>query len=142
MAFHGEYSHTIDAKGRTFLPAKLRESLGTTVIIAQGLDKCLTIYPLESWKKFEEKVNDLPPIQARRARRWIYGFSQDTDIDSQGRVLIPDRFVKYAGFEKNIISLGVGDHIEVWSENGYREMLDDEEMDPAAIAQALIDSGM
>lgn len=136
----GEYRHTLDAKNRTFLPAKLREALGENIVIARGIDKCVTVYPMESWKKFEESVDALPPIKARQVRRWIYGFAQDTTVDAQGRVVIPPTFKAYAGLEKNIVSIGVGDHIEIWSENDYSAMVND--MSAKEIEETLIEMGM
>lgn len=136
----GEYRHTLDAKNRTFLPAKLREVLGERIVIAQGVDKCLTVYPMESWEKFEAKVAELPPIKARQVRRWIYGFSQDTTIDSQGRVLIPNAYKEYAGLEKNLVSLGVGDHIEIWSEDEFEATV--KGISAEEIEETLIEMGM
>ncbi len=136
----GEYRHTLDAKNRTFLPAKLREVLGERIVIAQGVDKCLTVYPMESWEKFEAKVAELPPIKARQVRRWIYGFSQDTTVDSQGRVLIPNAYKEYAGLEKNLVSLGVGDHIEIWSEDEFEATV--KGISAEEIEETLIEMGM
>lgn len=136
----GEYRHTLDAKNRTFLPAKLREALGESIVIARGIDKCITVYPMESWKKFEESVEALPPIKARQVRRWIYGFSQDATVDAQGRIVVPPTFKAYAGLEKNIVSLGVGDHIEIWSEADYEAMVND--MSAKEIEETLIEMGM
>lgn len=136
----GEFKHTLDAKNRTFLPAKLREALGENIVIARGIDKCITVYPMESWKKFEESIESLPPIKARQVRRWIYGFAQDTVVDTQGRVVIPPSFKAYAELEKNIVSLGVGDHIEIWSETEYEAMVGD--MNAKDIEETLIEMGM
>lgn len=136
----GEHRHTLDAKNRTFLPAKLREALGETVIIARGVDKCLTVYPLDSWQKFQETIENYPPIKARQVRRWVYGLSQDTSVDSQGRIVIPPVFKAYAGLDKNIVSLGVGDHIEIWNEEDYDAMVNG--MSAEEIAETLIEMGM
>ena len=136
----GEFRHTLDAKNRTFLPAKLREVLGENIVIARGIDKCITVYPMESWKKFEESIESLPPIKARQVRRWIYGFAQDTTVDAQGRVVIPTSFKAYAELEKNIVSLGVGDHIEIWSEAEYEAMVGG--MNAKDIEETLIEMGM
>ena len=136
----GEFRHTLDAKNRTFLPAKLREVLGENIVIARGIDKCITVYPMESWKKFEESIESLPPIKARQVRRWIYGFAQDTTVDAQGRVVIPTSFKSYAELEKNIVSLGVGDHIEIWSEAEYEAMVGG--MNAKDIEETLIEMGM
>jgi len=136
----GEHRHTLDAKNRTFIPAKLRDALGETVIIARGVDKCLSLYPLDSWQKFQETIESYPPIKARQVKRWIYGLSQDTTIDAQGRIVIPTVLKDYAGLEKNIVSLGVGDHVEIWNEEDYDALLDD--MKGEEIAATLMEMGM
>ena len=136
----GEFRHTLDAKNRTFLPAKLRDALGENIVIARGIDKCITVYPMESWKKFEASIEQLPPIKARQVRRWIYGFALDTTVDSQGRVVIPPAFKQYADLSKNIVSLGVGDHIEIWSEDAYEAMVGS--MKAEDIEETLIEMGM
>lgn len=153
--FLGEYRHTLDSKKRTFLPSKLREKLGSEVVIARGVDKCLTLYTMEGWKKFEEKIEELPPIRARSVRRWLYGFSGEVTIDSQGRIAIPKHLVEYAELagkksedekeEKgsavyNIVSVGVGDHIEIWSEQEYENMINT--MSAEQVAAALTELGM
>ena len=152
--FLGEYRHTLDSKKRTFLPSKLREKLGSEVVIARGVDKCLTLYTAEGWKKFEEKIEELPPIRARAVRRWLYGFSGEVTIDSQGRIAIPKNLVEYAeltgkksdddkeekGNVYNIVSVGVGDHVEIWSEQEYENVINN--MSADQIAAALAELGM
>ena len=152
--FLGEYRHTLDSKKRTFLPSKLREKLGSEVVIARGVDKCLTLYTAEGWKKFEEKIEELPPIRARAVRRWLYGFSGEVTIDSQGRIAIPKNLVEYAELEGkksdddkeekgnvyNIVSVGVGDHVEIWSEQEYENVINN--MSADQIAAALAELGM
>ncbi len=139
---NGEYRHTLDSKNRTFLPAKLREALGENIVIARGIgkDKCISVYPMDAWTQFVAKIDTLPAIQARTVRRWVYGLSQDAAIDSQGRTVIPAKFAEYAGLKKNIVSLGVGDHIEIWDEEEYDSMISN--IDGVAIEETLINWGM
>ena len=139
---NGEYRHTLDSKNRTFLPAKLREALGENIVIARGIgkDKCISVYPMDAWTQFGAKIDTLPAIQARTVRRWVYGLSQDAAIDSQGRTVIPAKFAEYAGLKKNIVSLGVGDHIEIWDEEEYDSMISN--IDGVAIEETLINWGM
>ena len=58
--FMGEYNHTIDAKGRLIIPSKFRELLGEEFVLTKGLDGCLSIYPMDEWNAFEEKLRALP----------------------------------------------------------------------------------
>ena len=64
----GTYEHSIDAKGRLFIPAKLREELGVTFYLAMGIDTCLAIYPQSTWDKFTEKFASLPMTQSKVMR--------------------------------------------------------------------------
>lgn len=137
---YGEYRHTIDVKNRTFVPAKLREQLGDNIVLTIIADKCVSAYSTEVWEAFEQKILALPPIKAREIRRRIYPFTSETTIDVQGRVMIPQNLREKAGLSKNIVSIGVGDHVEIWNDTDYDEMqngISDEE-----ITQTLIDLGM
>ena len=64
----GTYEHSIDAKGRLFIPAKLREELGVTFYLAMGVDACLAIYPQSTWDRFTEKFSSLPMSQSKAMR--------------------------------------------------------------------------
>jgi len=112
----GEYKHSIDPKNRMFLPATLREELGDEVFVVKGVDTCIAVYPKDSWESFTEKLNSLPEIQARRVKRILFASAVKTKIDSQGRVLITQSHKEYAGLDKNVYVVGVGDHAEIWDE--------------------------
>lgn len=137
---YGEHRHTIDAKKRLFLPSEFRAPLGSEVVIVRSTDKCITVYPMEAWKKLEEKINNLPPIKAKEVRRWIYGSSKKTEVDAQGRIAIPQNLCDYAGLEKNIVTIGVGDYAEIWSESVYNEMTAN--LNASDVEDMLIELGM
>ena len=122
--FTGEYDHTIDAKGRMFLPAKFRGEFGDRVILARGIDKCVCIYPVEEWEKYIEKIKNLPVVKARKAKRLISATASETEIDGQGRVLIPAKLREYAGLEKNVKVIGNTEIAEIWTSEAYDEFLD------------------
>lgn len=84
----GTYEHSIDAKGRLFIPAKLREELGVTFYLAMGVDECLAIYPQETWNRFTEKFASLPMSQSA-AMRPLFANASKCELDSQGRIVIP-----------------------------------------------------
>lgn len=92
----GTYEHSIDAKGRLFIPAKLREELGVTFYLAMGVDECLAIYPQETWNRFTEKFASLPMSQSA-AMRPLFANASKCELDSQGRIVIPQKLRKYAG---------------------------------------------
>ncbi len=112
----GEYSHVIDAKGRLFIPAKFREELGFSFVLTKGLENTLTIYPNSEWDKFAEKISSLPSKQARTLQRFFVASAQDSSPDAQGRILIPQVLREYAGITKNVVIIGMTDHIEIWDE--------------------------
>ncbi len=112
----GEYSHSVDSKGRLFIPAKFREKLGFSFVLTKGLENTLTIYTNEEWDKFAAKISNLPSKQARMLQRFFVASAQDCSPDSQGRILVPQVLRDYAGITKNVKILGMSDHIEIWDE--------------------------
>ena len=120
----GTYEHSIDAKGRLFIPAKLREELGVTFYLAMGVDECLAIYPQETWNRFTEKFASLPMSQSA-AMRPLFANASKCELDSQGRIVIPQKLRKYAGLEKDAVIIGVNDRAEIWSAETWNAREDD-----------------
>lgn len=112
----GEYTHTIDAKKRLAIPAKMRRELGAKAVITRGLDNCLFIFPLKEWQKLVEKLSNLPIGQknTRSFIRLVLAGASEVDLDSLGRILIPDYLKIYAQLKKNVIIAGVYNRLEVW----------------------------
>ena len=109
----GQYAHNIDAKGRLFIPAKLREELGETFHVTIGLDHCLSIYSNESWDAFMAKLRDLPYSKAK-ALRVLSANAVDCEPDAQGRILIPAKLREYAGLTREVVVIGSFDRAEIW----------------------------
>ena len=132
--FKGEYSHTIDAKGRLIMPSKYRELLGETFIVTRGFDHCLYVYDQNDWEKFEEALRALPigNPSTRKLQRFFIGGAVDAEIDKQGRVLIPGVLREHAGLEKNITLVGVGSHIEIWDKDKWESDGSFDDLDDAA----------
>ncbi|MBR5756541.1 MAG: division/cell wall cluster transcriptional repressor MraZ [Firmicutes bacterium] len=117
----GEYQNQIDAKNRMIVPSKLRDDLGYKCIITKGLDDCLIIYPMQTWAKQEEALAELPntdPV-ARAFRRYLYQNASECEVDKQGRVLLPAVLREKAKIEKDLITIGVVDRIEIWAKEVY-----------------------
>ena len=110
----GEYRHTIDAKGRLFMPAKLREELGGVFIITKGLDNCLFVYSQEDWQVLEDKIRALPLSQSRDLQRFFFSSAAECEPDGQGRILIPQNRRQYAGLGKEAAVIGVSGRCEIW----------------------------
>ena len=131
----GTYEHSIDAKGRLFIPAKLREELGVTFYLAMGVDECLAIYPQETWNRFTEKFASLPMSQSA-AMRPLFANASKCELDSQGRIVIPQKLRKYAGLEKDAVIIGVHDRAERWSAETWNAR-EEEEMTPEKMKACL-----
>ena len=132
----GTYEHSIDAKGRLFIPAKLREELGASFYLAMGVDTCLAVYPQSTWDRFTEKFASLPMSQSKKMRS-LFANAARCELDSQGRIVIPQKLKKYAGIEKDVVIIGVHDRAEIWSAERWNA--EEEEMTPEKMA-ALMDS--
>ena len=112
----GEYEHTLDAKGRISMPAKLRKDMGDTFILTKGLDGCLFAFSEEEWLNFETKLKTLP-LSDKNARNFVRFFlsgATECEIDKQGRFLIPNNLRTAANLNKEAVVIGVGTRLEIW----------------------------
>ena len=134
--FMGEYNHTIDAKGRLIVPAKFREILGDNFIVTKGLDGCLFVYPNDEWTRFEEKLKSLPLTNknARQFTRFFLAGAAACEVDTQGRILLPQVLREFASLEKDVVLVGVASRIEIWSRERWDESMNtyDGDMDEVA----------
>jgi len=125
--FLGENYHSLDAKGRFVVPAKLRGKLGSTFVITRDVrDPHLYIYPLSAWEDLTRKLGEIPSSdkKAVQAQRIIIGSAQDCEPDGQGRFLIPQNLRKYAKITKEIVSVGMTNRIELWAKEVWDENVD------------------
>ena len=115
----GEYEHSLDAKGRLIMPAKLREDIGEKFIITKGLDGCLFAFSLEEWKNFEQKLRSLPISNkdARAFSRFFFAGAIDCEIDKQGRFLISSNLREFAELTKEVVIIGMDSRLEIWSKD-------------------------
>jgi len=118
----GSFEHMLDAKGRVFIPAKWRESVGDTLVITLGLLEstaavCLSGMSLEEWDRFSQKLSALPvtDVKGQAIRRKIYSMAAACEIDKQGRILIPAQLRDLAGLSNNATLIGVGERVEIWN---------------------------
>lgn len=138
--FMGEYSHTIDTKGRVIVPARFRDALGTEFVVTLGLDGCLFLYTMEEWKSFSEKLEALPGgKEVRQLKRFFMAGAFSCELDKQGRMLIPQKHREHAALEKEIFFVGMSNKIEIWSKERY-EALSFDGMDD--VADKLSDLGI
>ena len=114
----GEYQHSLDSKGRLFMPAKLRDELGEVFFITISMDRCLCAYSAESWRGLSERVSAMPYVKQRKMRP-IFAHAAKCDLDAQGRALIPQKLRDYAGFTKNVTVIGCNNHAELWDSDAW-----------------------
>lgn len=121
----GEYIHTIDEKSRVSLPVKFRKELGKKIIITPGLDSCLFIFTTKEWAKVSTRLSDaeadLSFLKAdqRSFNRYMFGRAAEVEIDSIGRILIPDFLKERIGLKNSAAIIGVGDRVEVWNDKTW-----------------------
>lgn len=142
--FIGEYQHAIDDKGRMAVPVKFRATLGEHAIVTRGLDRCLFIFSALEWEGLAKKLVALPLAQAnsRAFTRLMLAGAMEVDLDSQGRMLVPDYLRVYADLKKQIIVAGLYNRIELWNETAWKKYKTQTESDSDEIAERLSELGI
>ncbi|MCF0120203.1 MAG: division/cell wall cluster transcriptional repressor MraZ [Oscillospiraceae bacterium] len=135
----GVYSHTIDAKGRLFIPARLREELGDVFYVTVSGDRCLNAYPEETWEDFRTKVRQLERRKQNEFRP-IFSHAVKCEIDAQGRILLPKELRERKKLEKNVVIVGNNDIAEIWDAAEWERQDMDEASDENL--ERLFDSGV
>ena len=132
--FMSEYNHTVDTKGRLIVPSKFREQLGDEFVVTKGMDGCLFVYANDDWSAFEQKLTSLPLInkEARKFARFFLAGAAQVEVDKQGRILLPANLRQFAGLEKDVVLVGGGSRIEIWSRENWENMDADSDMDDIA----------
>lgn len=140
----GEYDHSLDAKGRVMMPAKLKEDMGDTFIITTGLDGCLFGFSKTEWSKFEDKLKTLP-ITNKNARNFVRFFlsgATECELDKQGRFLIPNKLRETAKLEKEITIIGAGTRIELWNKQQWQAQTNEENLSIDEIEKNMAELGI
>jgi MraZ protein len=131
----GLYPYNIDAKGRLFIPAKLREKLGATFHVTIGQDRCLSVYSDESWNAFMDKLKEMSYSQVKKLRP-MFAYAADCEPDGQGRILLPAKLREYASLEKEVMVIGSFDRVEIWNAQRWNEL------ESAAFASGEVEQAM
>ena len=128
--FIGEYEATLDSKGRFLLPAGIKKQLPEgeepVFVINRGFEKCLTMYPVQSWKPLYENLstlNDFDP-KVREFRRYFLNGAMQLELDSAGRILLPKSLMEHAGLEKDIVLVSAMNKMEIWDKQKYQQLFD------------------
>ena len=136
----GQYAHTIDAKGRLFIPAKLREELGSTFHVTVGQDHCLSVYSDDSWNAVMDKLKTMNYSDVKRLRP-MFALAADCEPDAQGRILLPAKLREYAGLTRDVVVIGSFDRAEIW-DAGRWAALESEAFDSGELESAMAERGL
>lgn len=117
----GEYIHTMDDKNRISLPVRFRKEIGKKIVIAPGLDNCLSIFTVKEWQKISDRLSESSMLAAdnRGFNRFMFGGAVEVDIDSIGRILVPDFLRERANLKEKVALIGVQNRVEVWNEKAW-----------------------
>ena len=140
MAFRGLYEHSLDAKDRLTIPAKLRAQLAEGVVVAGSFDPCVEIHPSSGFASYADRVQSgLNPLggKARMIRRRIHSGAQDEELDSAGRVKIPKHLLAHGDLSGACVIVGADSHLEVWSPERWAEQAAAMDAEASAVAEEL-----
>jgi MraZ protein len=142
--FMGEYNHTVDVKGRLIIPAKFRESLGEDFVVSKGLDGCLFIHGNNEWQKFVDELLKLPSGKkdARQFVRYFLAGAESVNVDKQGRILVSEVLRTTANIDKDVVVIGVGSRVEIWSRDRWEGVTEDIDAEEIAEQMALLGMGI
>jgi len=123
--FLGQFSHSIDAKGRLTIPVRFREAFSAGAFITQGFERNLMVYTTESFDRLARRANTLTTTnpEARAVRRLLFGGATDVSLDNVGRILIPPFLREFAQLEDEAILVGAGEYFEIWSKPAWTQEL-------------------
>jgi MraZ protein len=142
--FIGEYTVSMDAKGRIAVPAKFRSLLNIEAVVTRGLDRSLFLYPKKEWENIASKLSALPLSKAnsRAFARLMLAGAWDVELDKQGRMMIPEYLRKFASLAKRVVIAGLYNRIEIWDETEWLEYKKNTEKESTAIAEGLGELGV
>jgi MraZ protein len=136
----GESTQKLDAKNRVTLPARFRDHFGDGVVLTKGFDRCLFVFNKDDWGRFtESQLARLDPFsrKGRQLSRFLYGGAWETELDRQGRVMLPAMHLEHAGLERDIVVAGVRDRLEIWNVDAWRAQEADSEGSVEDVAEYL-----
>ena len=137
---NGQYAHNIDAKGRLFIPTKLRDELGGTLHVTVGQDHCLSVFSDQGSADFNASLKGTS-VTRIKGLRMMYAYMTDCVPDAQGRILLPAKLRQYANLEKEVVIIGVFDRAEIWNAQLWQKM-EDEALQSGQLEKAMQEMGM
>jgi len=139
----GEYTHTIDDKNRLSLPVKFRQEMGKKIVVTPGLDGCLFVFTMKQWETISGKLGESSILQSdtRSFNRYMLGGASEVEVDSIGRILVPDFLKDRAGLKSKVVIIGVQNRAEIWNEKAWMEYKKVVEKQADALAERLGQAG-
>ena len=124
--FRGTFDHTLDAKSRLTVPARYRSALSSDVVLAMPIDlkPCVGVWRGEDYERYTERaLEQVPDLSTRKGEleRFLYGSSVDTELDAAGRIMVPAFLGAHASLAKDVVVVGAGDRLELWSRDSWSE---------------------
>jgi MraZ protein len=144
LAFRGQYEYSLDAKNRLTVPSKFRAALSGGVVLAKSLEPCVSIWTPGGWEQFTERaVSSRDPFsaEARQLQRYFHASSFDAQLDSAGRIGIPQPLLRHAGLRKEVVIVGNYDSLELWDREAWQRYEQDADATAAESAQRLATKG-
>jgi transcriptional regulator MraZ len=146
--FRGRYEHTIDAKGRTSVPARYRDVLEATgerrIVVTSALDPCLVAYTAPEWAAFEERLGKMPQFDraVQKLKRIYVSGAVECEIDDVGRILVPPTLRDHAHLTKDVLWAGAGRYAELWDKEEWQRCFETTDAEKAGIAARLAELGL
>jgi MraZ protein len=146
--FRGRYEHTIDAKGRTSLPARYRDALAAAgerrIVLTSALDPCLVAYTMPEWAAFEDRLAKLPQFDraVQKLKRIYVSGAVECEVDDSGRVLVPPTLRDYARLTKDVLWAGSGKYAELWDKHAWQAHFETTEDERLGISSRLAELGL
>lgn len=141
----GEFTHTIDDKNRVSLPSKFRQYMGKKMVITPGLDQCLFVFTLKEWEKISSKMSENASMLSSDMRsftRYMFGGASEVELDTIGRVLVPDFLKERANLKSKVVLIGVQNRLEIWNEKSWTDYKRQVEKQADGLAEKLSGLGI
>lgn len=140
----GQHVHILDSKKRISLPAKFRKELGKKVVLTNGLDQCIFIYSIKEWQTIASKLGNLGfgNASTRSFNRFLLGGAEEVEIDSAGRILVPEFLKEFASLKEKVVLTGVQNRVEIWDEARWSTYVKNVAEEADSLAEKLGEVGL
>ena len=137
--FFGNYQHSLDIKGRVFIPAKFRDGLAPEFMLAKWLDGRIAAFPMSKFDEISEKLENIPfsDSNGRQFMDFVYNGASPCEVDKQGRISIPPDLREYAGLDKDVCIAGASDYVAIWDYDTWKKRSNEYDKNADALAESI-----